>query len=113
LTEFNPPHYALDSGSHAKKSQLLNWLDSHGGFLKIAAGGRPLLPVGAAEYEPICGDSICFNMGLSEHHVGLMLNEKDFIHCLFFGPRKVIVTDLTKEVYYKRRVTAIYRPMQT
>lgn len=102
LKEFNPPKYALDSGHHCKESQLLKWLDARPDFKFI---GRSYL-------DTCPGDTICFKMGgLSEHHVGLMLDVKRFVHCLFFGPRQVVESSLSED-FYRKRITAVYRPME-
>ena len=98
LTEFAPPAYALDSGAHAKKSQLTAWLDAHPAFLKLDARSTP---------QP--GDTLCFNMGLSEHHVGLMLDGSQFIHVL---PRRFVLLSSLTEAYYARRIASIYRPQE-
>jgi cell wall-associated NlpC family hydrolase len=102
LKSFNPPRYALDSGLHARESQLLAWFYGHREFLSLE-DGQPLLS------KVLCGDSICFNLGLSEHHVGLMLDDKKFVHVL--PHRRVIVSSL-EERYYARRITAVYRPIE-
>jgi cell wall-associated NlpC family hydrolase len=96
------PRYALDSGVHAKESALLGWLDQCPEFERIADFKSPL-----ASGTP--GDVICFNLGLSEHHIGLMLDAQRFIHVL--PQRRVIVSSLN-ESYYGRRVTAVYRPQE-
>lgn len=98
LKSFEPPRYSLDSGKHAGVSQLVGWLDSSDQFERQDAG------IEAA------GDAICFNMGMSEHHVALMLDGKKFIHVLAMHRGRVIISSLD-EVYYKRRVTAVYRPI--
>jgi hypothetical protein len=100
LTEFNPPRYAMDSGSHTKESALLKWLDGCAQFQKISTPARDLL----------AGDTITFNLGLSEHHVGLMLDASRVIHCLC--RHRAIISDLARENYFRRRVSAVYRPME-
>ena len=101
LKEFNPPPYALDSGSHAKESQLLKWLNESFNFHKL-----PFLIS-----DLMAGDTICFNMGLSEHHVGLVIGGGDFVHILPKPGRAVIKSSLIRETYYSHRVSAVYRPM--
>jgi len=96
MKEFHPPNYALDAGVHRKKSQLLEWLDSSLEFERVG------------NEKPRAGDTICFNMGLSEHHVGLMLDDKEFVHVL---PERYVIMSSLNEPYYARHVTAIYRPV--
>ncbi|MGA2788767.1 MAG: hypothetical protein ABSF60_14705 [Verrucomicrobiota bacterium] len=104
--EYILPEYALDSGSHSKESQLLKWLNHHPKFhrMELATFNVVLPPL-------MCGDTICFNLGLSEHHVALMLDEKHFEHVLCSVHRRVIVSSLD-ESYYRRHVTAVYRPIE-
>jgi cell wall-associated NlpC family hydrolase len=98
---FTPPRYQLDSGNHTKESQLLKWLDENKQFDRLAS--RP-------PENPKAGDAICFNLGLSEHHVGLMLNEKQFIHVLATRRGRVIISNVS-DFYYSHRVTAVFRPL--
>ena len=99
LDQFNPPAYSLDAGSHNRKSQLLDWLERHPRFRVVNAG------------ELMTGDTLCFNLNLSEHHAALCLGGKSFAHVLHFGARKVITSSL-KEPYYAHRLRAVYRPME-
>lgn len=99
LKDFKPPRYALDSGQHATESALLKWLDARTDFLRL-----PRLDSGLA-----AGDTICFNLGLSEHHVGLVLNDSQFIHVL---PRRRVLISSFAESYYSRKITAAYQPTE-
>ena len=99
LQSFMPPEYSLDGGRHARESKLLKWLNEDPRFKRAA--------------EPLqAGDTVCFNMGLTEHHVGLAIDGKRFVHCLFFGPRRVVVSSF-EEPYYRHRLSKIYRPVTT
>lgn len=102
LKTFEPPRYSMDLGDHAKESALIGWLDGRDDFKRI------LMPPSAE--DPMAGDAICFNMGMSEHHVGLMINGKQFVHVL---PRRRVIISSLVEPAYARRVTAMYRPMDT
>jgi len=95
LAEFRPPKYTLDGGSHNQESQLLAWFNAHPRFARVNSPG--------------VGDALCFNLGLSEHHAGLVLSEGHFIHVL---PRRQVIISHLQEKYYSRRITAIYRPME-
>lgn len=97
MQKFEPPKYALDSGSHTKKSQLIKWLSENPMFTRVE------------EIQP--GDTLCLNLRLCEHHAGLALDCDKFVHSIFFGPRKVIISTL-KDYGYKRRITAIFRPIE-
>ena len=106
LAELELPSYSLDTGAHAAQSQLLAWLDACPKFAVITfIPGKP-----EAIARP--GDTLCFNLGLSEHHVGLVRLSQQFVHVLPKPGRAVIQSALT-EPYYRRRVTAIYRPLAT
>ncbi len=99
LKKIDWPHYALDSGVHSKKSALLTWLDACPNFQRFSD---------PKNIQP--GDVVCFNLGLSEHHIGLMLDAQRVIHVL--PKRRVIVSSL-KESYYSRRITALYRVVES
>jgi cell wall-associated NlpC family hydrolase len=106
LKNFAPPKYALDSGSHSKESALLKWLNAHAGFKRLE------LPDFNIVLPPLrAGDTICFNLGLSEHHVALMLGGDAYVHVLSQTGRRVIISSLEKESYYRRHVTAVFRPL--
>lgn len=98
--DFNPPKYALDSGSHAKDSQVLKWLDENPQFSKLKIDDGFTLRA---------GDLLCINARLVEHHVGLMLDDSKFVHVL---PNRRVVISSLNESYYLRRVTAVYRPIR-
>lgn len=104
MQKFEPPKYALDTGSHCKDSEVLKWLDANPQFQKLAIEGNSFQP----------GDLLCFLQRASEHHVGIMLGlleqkPKAFVHveCR----REVLISDLNQH-YYRRRVTAAYRPVE-
>lgn len=100
LKKFEPPAYALDEGQHAGESKLLAWLNAHPDFVRRVEGWG---------LQP--GDAICFDVGKVEFHVGLMLDDSKFVHVLAMQRGRVIVSSLD-EAYYKRRLRAIYRPME-
>ena len=103
LKSFEPPAYALDEGQHTerKDSKLIKWLEGSGKFERLDD-----------DRIFFVGDTLCFDTGKSEFHVGLMLDENRFIHVLAMARGRVIVSDLEREVYYHRRVRAAYRPME-
>jgi hypothetical protein len=101
MQKFEPPKYALDTGSHCKDSQVFKWLDANPQFQKVDGSNFQ------------AGDLLCLLQKASEHHVGLMLGlleqkPKAFVHveCR----REVIISDLNQH-HYRRRVTAAYRPV--
>jgi len=98
LSEFRPPRYSLDAGHHNKDSQLLAWLNDSPRFASVPFDPASVLP----------GDTLTFNLGLSEHHVGLMLDGQRFIHVL---PRRRVIISSLAESYYRRRVTSVFRPV--
>jgi cell wall-associated NlpC family hydrolase len=101
LAEFNPPRYCLDAGVHTKDSQLMAWLDGSPKFWRV------VMPRDGAVRA---GDTLCFNLGLSEHHVALMLDANKLIHVL---PRRRVIISSLDESYYSKRITAVYRPIET
>jgi cell wall-associated NlpC family hydrolase len=98
LPSYGFPDYNLDSGSHADRSLVTGWLDGRADFL-------PLAPVEAC----LAGDLLAFRIGKVVHHVGLLLGQTRFIHCL--RHRGVLESDLRDPTYAKRLVRA-YRPLQ-
>jgi hypothetical protein len=110
LKQFQWPNYSLDSGAHSKESALLAWMDNCPSFSKLPTW--TLSDIAA-------GDAICFNLKLSEHHLGLMLDEGGgpgasrsarFIHVL---PQRRVIVSTFGESYYVRRITAVYRPVSS
>jgi cell wall-associated NlpC family hydrolase len=98
LKAFNPPPYALDSATHTADSQLLGWFATHPEFEEVV--------------KLKAGDSICFNLGLSEHHVGLMDTDFTFVHVMPRPGKAVARNSVAAEHYYRRRVTHIFRPIE-
>lgn len=97
IKSFHPPKYALDSGSHNADSQLLAWLDAHPRFVRLSSQSTPRI-----------GDILCFNLGMSEHHIAALIDERKFIHVL---PTRFVILSSLDERYYTRRITAIYRAL--
>lgn len=97
IENFNLPKYALDSGSHNTDSQLLAWLDAHPRFVRLPSQSATRI-----------GDILCFNLGMSEHHIAALVDERRFIHVL---PSRFVILSSLDERHYTRRITAIYRPI--
>ena len=97
LKEFKAPAYTLDGGKHTDQSKVLAWLAASEHFARA-----PLA-------HPIPGDVLCFRQRRTEHHVGLMITELDFIHSVEkYG---VIKTSLNEPIY-RAGLTAVFRPVQ-
>jgi hypothetical protein len=96
-TEFLMPKYVMDGGKHNRTSQLTDYLNARKDF------GQVLEP------EPEPGDVLCFKLGRSSHHCGLMLAGKRFIHALY--GRKVAIASLSDRTF-ARSLSAIYRPVE-
>jgi cell wall-associated NlpC family hydrolase len=103
LTTFAPPQYQLDEGQHAEESKLIKWLRGAKEFRELDAlsPGQWIAP----------GDTICFDVGKSEFHVGLMLDRQHFIHVLAMHRGRVIISNIVTEVYYARRLRSVFRPI--
>lgn len=97
FTTFDPGQYAMDGGKHNLASQLTHWLDASGRFA--------LLPPAAA---PLPGDLLCFKLGRSAHHCGLVLDGPHFIHSLY--GRRVAMATLADGTFAKM-LHAVYRPV--
>jgi len=96
IDDFHPPAYALDGGLHTDESVVLSWLDAHPRFARIDESMKNV------------GDLLCFRFGLSEHHVGVLVCDRYFLHAPI--RRKVVYGSLTDPVY-QRTLTAVYRPV--
>lgn len=99
---FDMPRYAMDGGKHNRTSQLTEYLDSRSDFMNVSA-----LP--EFGLSPVPGDVLCFIIGRSSHHCGMMLTGKKFIHALF--GRKVGIATLADRTF-SRSLFAIYRPIE-
>jgi cell wall-associated NlpC family hydrolase len=107
LKSFAPPAYALDGGKHNNRSQLLEWLDAHPRFIRVAAESRTR----TSRLLPQPGDVLCFKFrSQTEHHVGLKLLGPFFIHAL--AGRRVELCTLQDHTY-ARCLAAVYRPIAT
>lgn len=96
--EFKPMRYSLDEGSHCANSKILAWLNvSSNGFEQV---NKSVL---------LTGDLVIFRIATVEHHVGVVLDNGDFIHAL--PDRQVTICNF-KESLYRKRVTACYRPQK-
>lgn len=100
-SSFELPRYAMDGGKHNRTSQLTDYLDARKDFLNVSA-----LP--EFGLSPVPGDVLCFKLGRSAHHCGLMLSRGKFIHALY--GRKVAIASLSDRTF-ARSLFAIYRPV--
>jgi cell wall-associated NlpC family hydrolase len=98
ITEFVPGDYALDEGNHLKSSKVIGWFSNHRDFAAIQA---PYL----------AGDILCFNLAQVGHHVGMVINGREFVHVFAQPGRFVIISNLS-ESFYLRHVVAAYRLMK-
>lgn len=101
--KFDPPAYSLDGGMHNHVSQVFTWLDNHPSFLNV------FHKHGQASWMATPGDCLCFRFALSEHHVGVMLCGKQFIHAP--SGRKVVVSSM-EDPLYKRHLHSVFRPIE-
>jgi cell wall-associated NlpC family hydrolase len=98
VKEFNPPAYSLDRSRHRDDSLILPYMEGLGVFCETAATITKLLP----------GDLLCFHVGRSEHHVGVVTDDYHFLHapcgyCALYSR----LQDST----YQKRLTKVYRPI--
>lgn len=91
------PKYVMDGGKHNRTSQLTDYLNARKDFRQV------LVPEG----EP--GDVLCFKLGRTSHHCGLMLAGRKFIHALY--GRKVAIATLADRTF-ARSLFAVYRPIE-
>lgn len=108
LKTFKAPQYTLDAGKHLERSALIDWLETSGRFFRLGGSGN--LPESAgnlpAQIQP--GDTLCFRFRARvEHHVGLAIGAKTFLHCL---QRRTVEKADWSHPPYKQMLTAVYRP---
>lgn len=91
------PNYSMDGGNHQDNSQVVQWLDAHPRFERLA----PEVII-----QP--GDVLCFRFGRVPHHVGLLLESNRFLHAMrHYG---VIESQLDDPTFAKR-LEHTYRPV--
>jgi len=97
LSAFHPGPYALDGGFHGIHSQVIHWLERQDEFERVNPPHQP-------------GDLLTFRMGRFPHHVAILLDGLDFVHCVRFngGVRINSLVDST----WNRRLDAVFRPVQ-
>lgn len=101
------PRYAIDGGKHNRDSQLTAWLDNNRGFARVWMRGE------AAHYTAAVampGDVLCFRLGRSAHHAGLLVAGTKFVHAMF--GRKVMFATLA-DLSFSRRIESVYRPLES
>jgi cell wall-associated NlpC family hydrolase len=102
------PKYVIDGGNHNRDSQIVAWLDANPGFARIWKSGADKA-YSAADAMP--GDLLCFNLGRSAHHAGMLIAGTKFIHCQWAFARRVVFATLADHTF-NRRLAAVYRPME-
>lgn len=96
LEMFQPGAYTMDGGHHNSLGQVIGWLERNPRFQKV----EPPLEV---------GDLLCFRMGRSVHHVGVVLTERTFLHvCEGYDVREARIDDPT----WRKRLACVYRPVE-
>jgi cell wall-associated NlpC family hydrolase len=63
-----PKGYSLDGGNHRRTSLVLEWLAS--------------CPYLAPEGRPVIGSLVVYRLGRVPHHVGIVVDERRFIHAV-------------------------------
>lgn len=97
-TGFDPKKvkYSLDGGRHRKNSKVIEWIEKSGHFDRVFVK------------KPEIGDLIVFKIGGVGHHVGVMVNLVNFVHCI---KHHGTILSLFDDTTWKSRVEAVYRPM--
>ncbi len=96
LAAFKPGPYTMDGGQHNALGMVIAWLEQNSRFQK-------------AEAPLEVGDLLCFRMGRSVHHVGVVLTERTFLHvCEGYTVSEARIDDPT----WKKRLACVYRPVE-
>lgn len=94
LKDFRPPAYDVAEGIHIENSKVLDYIR-----------GRGWPEVAVQDIQP--GDLLTFRMGRSVHHVGVVINSRQFIHARpDRGVRYGSITDPT----WAKRLVHVFRP---
>ena len=93
--------YQLDWSAHRTSSRITEYLDAIGGFQRLEA--EPGVGV-----TPMVGDIVCFTIGQSIGHCGLMLDGNVFMHVIMRG--RVCQSQLGDPTWSKR-LACFYRRM--
>ena len=94
LDVFDPPGYSIDGGHHCDASKVVAWVEASGRFVLVSDAPR-------------AGDLVCFKIGKTIHHVGVMLDESRFSHAV---ARYGVMVSYLAEAAYGKRLAAVYRP---
>ncbi len=93
-TGYEFPKYTMDGGHHIERSQIIRWIDASKQFVEVPA--------------PAVGDVLCFKIGKTEHHAGILVAKDLFVHC--WRKSGVTLSNL-QDPTYRERLTKIYRPV--
>jgi cell wall-associated NlpC family hydrolase len=107
LDGFKPPAYAIDAGNHNAESQILEWLATNRQFRPVFARDADQ-PAAADLLQP--GDLLLFRIAAVEHHCGVLLGRKRFIHARA-GVHSTVTIDSLTDPIYRRCLTFAFRPL--
>lgn len=95
LDVFDPPTYSIDGGHHNDVSKVVAWVEQSGRFSLVIG-------------QPSAGDLVCFKIGKTIHHVGVMLDAGRFVHAI---NRHGVTVSYLAEAAYGKRLAAVYQPL--
>lgn len=98
LSEFTPPKYRMDYSLHCSESMVIPYIESTGRFAALPALS-----------ELMAGDLLVFQIGNTTHHVGIMINDCQFVHV--YAAHFVMVSE-TADSTWQRRLHSVYRPLK-
>ncbi|HEY1170228.1 MAG TPA: NlpC/P60 family protein [Verrucomicrobiae bacterium] len=96
LREFKPGKYTMDGGQHNDGSRVTSWLEASPHFAKAEAPWQ-------------VGDLLCFRMGRSVHHVGVVLTDRTFVH-VYQG--YTVGESWIDDSTWRKRLTLVFRPVE-
>jgi cell wall-associated NlpC family hydrolase len=108
MASFTPPAYTLDAGQTNAESQILEWLGAHREFQPVFASRAADPEITLEALLP--GDLLLFHFGKTEHHCGVLLGRKRFIHARAGVNARVSIDSLTDPIY-RRQLTFAFRPL--
>lgn len=110
FSEYRFPQYTIQGGHHCEKSKIIEWLKTSVHFEEV---GRvsPLRAGESAAHAERCalpGDLILFNFAKSAWHIGILLNDDSFVHCVIRGG---VMFSAIRDPRYAQTISAVYRPV--
>lgn len=98
LPSFDLGDYPLDWAQHRDESLLVAWIERIGCCALLDAG-TPLQ----------AGDAVCFRQGRCSHHIGIMLDDRWFVHV---PQGREVQRGMIDDPTFANVLARVYRPLE-